>query len=153
PALHPSDHVLLGQHLCHAVHQLLVTQPLVTGAGRIEGASNFVVFVLRTQEGPLHGVALARLAGLVLILMPHGECSSQCTARVSGCWLNPDVAIRSLTQNPSIGHTVERYSSGQTQELGSELTMNGTCEPQHHFLGHLLHGGRDIHFALGEWTL
>src|SRR5262249_19349003 len=109
-----------------------------------------ILFTLQTQKGAPHRVALVRLARHIVILVPGCEGGSERAAGVTRSRLNPDVAVRSFPHDSSISNAVERDPSSHAQELNSQLTMNPSCESEHHFFGHLLHRGGNVHLALGE---
>src|SRR5258705_9232947 len=80
--------------------------------------------------------------------MPDRKSDTERAAGVSSCRLNPNIFEWGLTQNPSIGNAVERYSPGHTKTFYSSLLINEACHFKHHFLCDCLNTTRQIHFAL-----
>src|SRR5688500_8938878 len=82
--------------------------------------------------------------------MPDKQCRAQGAAGIARRGLNPNVVKRTLAQDTSVGHTIERHASGQTEVLHSGLRMDIPRGSQHDLLGHLLDRGREIHITLRQ---
>ena len=74
--------------------------------GLIEGGS---------QIGSAHGISRRRYASFFSEEMESGKCSSDGSAGVARCRLNPQFLEGAIAQHLAIGNAVERDTSGQAK--------------------------------------
>src|SRR6185503_8502383 len=85
--------------------------------------------------------------------MPDQLRYAQSAAGITRRGLNPQLLERSLAENTTIAHAVQRDATGETQLIESRLAMRGAHHAQHDLLAHVLNRARQIHLALGELRL
>src|SRR5439155_23167656 len=89
----------------------------------------------------------------VEMAVPQREGDADRAARVTRGRLNPDLIEHLLATDASVADTVERHAAGQTQIRQAGFAPGEARHLEHHLLGDLLNGPREIHLALREPAL
>src|SRR5262249_37838749 len=133
-----------------------IVEPHVGGAFRFEECFHLVIGKRRTKISPLHPVPLPICnARLVFELMPDAQGRPEGSACISGRRLNPQPLERSLPENSTIPHTVQRDAARQTQIFYTGFPVQCTRKTHHHFLSDLLNRPCQVHLTLlqlGLWV-
>ena len=68
---------------------------------------------------------------------------------VPGRRLHPDPLVRTLGEQPRVGHAVERHSAGKRQRLAANLRVQPAGEVEQHLLQPALHAAREVGVVAG----
>ena len=102
----------------------------------------------------MHRVALGRHATVAAQhRVVNGERDADGAAGVAGSRLDPQALEGPFAQQAPVADAVERDAAREAEVLHAGLAVHVARHPQHDLLGHLLHGGREVHLALGERRL
>src|SRR5262245_30877840 len=85
--------------------------------------------------------------------MPRGERDAHRAAGIARGGLDEEAAERALSQNPAVADAVQRHAAGQAEVLAPRFPVQGAGEAEHHLLGDVLDGPREVHLPLGEQRL
>ena len=145
-----SRHQLIG----HQTIQLLLIKPAIHSPKGLQPCFDILIAESRPQIAPLHFVfTIVCGPGLVLILVPGTQCSTQRPACIAGCRLDPNPFKWSLSEHPSITDTIERDTACQAEIVHSCFTMHRLRQPQHDFFRHFLNRSSQIHLTLTKLRL
>src|SRR5262245_10138164 len=82
--------------------------------------------------------------------MPQTQGDAQCTTRITGGWLNPNLIEHPISQDATVSDTVERDAAGEAQVAHAGFASCEAAHLEHDFFGDVLNRPREVHFALRQ---
>ena len=82
--------------------------------------------------------------------MPHRKGGADRAAGIARGRLYPDILEGAVAENFAVGDAIERDAASEAEIVDPMLARERPREPQHHFLGHLLDRGGDVHMERRE---
>src|SRR5262245_30442212 len=119
---------------------------------RLEKRLNLRIAKRWPQQGALHPITPMGpgKAWLGIELMPSSERRPDGATGIASCGLNPQALKWSFPEDFAIAYTVQGYSTGQTEMVGTRLTMHSLRKTYHHFFRDVLNGARQVHVLLAQ---
>ena len=81
---------------------------------------------------------------------PDKHRDTQRSARIAGCWLDPEVVEGAFPEQSAVTHAIERDTPAQAQFFHPCNPVGVPRHPQHDVLGHRLDGRCQVLVALGD---
>src|SRR3954452_11951758 len=83
--------------------------------------------------------------------MPDKQSRAECTARIAGCRLDPNLFKRAFAQNASVPNAVEGDTAGEDQVLHSGFAMSVLRHVQHDLFRDSLDRRCKVHLTLRDF--